>query len=56
VAQFEVGKLAAAGVGGEAGEPVAANVGEAQPGAGWGRSLPTMTRIPSGQEARSASR
>ena len=34
VTQFEVGELAAFGVGGEAGEPQSVEVGETQPGAG----------------------
>ncbi len=39
VASFQVGELPAAGVGGEGGEPVAVDVGEAQLGAGVGAFL-----------------
>jgi hypothetical protein len=45
VAQFQVGELAARGAGGEACEPVAVDVGEAQLGAGCGLSLRTITRV-----------
>ncbi len=54
VPQFQVRELAFPGVGGERGEPVPVEVGEPQLGPGCGRSLPTMTRIPAGQEDRSS--
>jgi hypothetical protein len=54
VAQFQVRELAGPGVGGEAGEAVPADAGEAQLGAGVGCSLRTITRIPSGHDDRSS--
>jgi hypothetical protein len=46
--------MAALGVGGEGGEPVAVDVGEPQLRARAGRSFRTMTRIPAGQPGRSS--
>ena len=54
VPQFEVSELPAAGVGGESGEPVAINVGEAQLRAGVGAFLADDHPHPLWPAARSA--
>jgi hypothetical protein len=48
VAEFEVGKLSCACVGGEGGEAVPVDVGEPQLRTGCGRSFRTMSGTPAG--------
>ena len=55
VLQFEIGQLSAFGVGGERGDPVPVDVGQAGWAPGWGRSFRAITRIPVGQPVRSSS-